>query len=87
MSPLWRYVLTPQELRDMRRLDDRVGRRIFLALDRYVAGHKSDVRKLQGRNQEWRLRVGDWRIRFRPDTPNGVLVVLRVLHRSQAYRE
>jgi mRNA-degrading endonuclease RelE of RelBE toxin-antitoxin system len=35
---------------------------------------------------EYRLRVGDWRIRFTRDDENRRLQVLRVLHRGKAYR-
>lgn len=83
----WRYVLTPQARRDMRRVDLSARQRVFNALDRYVAERLGDVTKLRGSSEQLRLRVGDWRIRFRPDPGNRVIVVLRVLHRSQAYRE
>jgi mRNA interferase RelE/StbE len=83
----WRYVLTPRARRDMRRLELPVRQRIFDALDRYVARLLGDVAKLRGSSDQWRLRVGDWRIRFRQDPDNRVIVVVRVLPRSQAYRE
>jgi mRNA-degrading endonuclease RelE of RelBE toxin-antitoxin system len=34
---------------------------------------------------EWRLRVGDWRVRFAFDDQQRVIVVLRVLPRGRAY--
>jgi mRNA interferase RelE/StbE len=37
--------------------------------------------------EEWRLRVGDWRVRFDRDDEARVIVVLRVLPRGRAYRE
>ena len=70
----------------MRRLDIPVRRRIFEALDLYVTGRRGDAQKLTGRGDQWRLRVGNWRVIFRPDFQDGVVVVLRVLPRSQAYR-
>ncbi|MBI3972804.1 MAG: type II toxin-antitoxin system RelE/ParE family toxin [Chloroflexi bacterium] len=71
----------------MERLDRTVRQRIFDALDRFVAdpGH-ADRRKLQGQADEWRLRVGDYRVRYQLDTLSRVVVVLRVLPRSTAYR-
>lgn len=83
----WSYALTPRARRDMRRLELSVRQRVFDALDRYVAERLGDVTKLRGSSDQWRLRVGDWRIRFRLDPDNRVIVVARVLHRSQAYRE
>ena len=38
-----------------------------------------DVRRLQG-SDEWRLRVGDWRVRLRLDFDVRTVVVVRVLN-------
>jgi mRNA-degrading endonuclease RelE of RelBE toxin-antitoxin system len=54
------------------------------ALDKFVAApREGDIRKLN--TVEWRLRVGDWRVRFSFDDENQVIVVLRVLPRGRAY--
>lgn len=37
--------------------------------------------------EEWRLRVGDWRVRFVRDSETGVVYVVRVLPRGRAYRD
>ncbi len=88
MNPTWHYILTPRAQRDMRATTVDTRRRIFAALDRFAAGViGSDVRKLQGVDDEWRLRVGDWRVRFRYDSPALIVVVLRVLPRGRAYRD
>jgi mRNA interferase RelE/StbE len=84
----WRYELSPRAVRDLRQLDPPTRRRIFEALERLVevpAG--GDQRKLRGSNDEWRLRVGDWRVRFRKVAETRTIVVVRILHRSAAYRD
>jgi len=44
-----------------------------------------DVKRLQGIDPpEFRLRVGDWRVRFLSD--GATLTVLRVRNRREAYR-
>lgn len=87
MSDPWRYELSSTALRDLRRLDARLRQRVLTALDRYVADPAvGDVRKLVA-SDEWRLRVGDWRVRFLRDPDTKTLVVRRVLHRREAYRE
>ncbi|MBI4200855.1 MAG: type II toxin-antitoxin system RelE/ParE family toxin [Chloroflexi bacterium] len=84
----WRYVVTPHAERDLRRLDAQGRARVFDALDRYVAKRqRGDVKKLQGSDNEWRLRVGNWRVRFRVDTQEAVVVILAVRSRREAYRE
>jgi mRNA interferase RelE/StbE len=88
VSGAWRYELTPRAERDMARCPMDVRRRVFAALDRLVAGGGAgNVRRLAGQLQgDWRLRIGDWRVRFRPDRERRVYVILRVLPRGRAYR-
>ena len=45
-----------------------------------------DVQKLTGTTNEWRLRVGDWRVIFAFDPP-GSITVLAVALRRDAYRD
>jgi len=71
----------------MRRLDRPVQRRIVEALDRLVGDPPvGDVVRLAGSDDEWRLRVGDWRVRFTRDDEQRILVT-RVLPRGRAYRD
>jgi len=78
-------VLTASAQRDLRRLDRPVATRILDALARLADTGQGDVTRLQGTSDEWRLRVGDWRICFRYDHPDRTLEVLRILPRGQAY--
>jgi mRNA-degrading endonuclease RelE of RelBE toxin-antitoxin system len=55
-------------------------------LDFARTGH-GDVNKLAGRPNEWRLRVGSWRVTFTYDRAAGELVVLAVEPRGSAYRD
>jgi mRNA interferase RelE/StbE len=74
----------PPARRDLKRLDRPVQRRILDALDRFINSPRSgDIRKLD--SVQWRLRVGDWRVRFSFDDENQVIVVLRILPRGRAY--
>lgn len=45
-----------------------------------------DVRPLQGLPGEWRLRVGDWRVRFRRDDDRRLIDVVLVAARGGAYK-
>ena len=77
--------MTPPARRDLRRLDPPVRRRVVQGLDRFVADpYAADIRKLN--TIEWRLRIGDWRVRFAFDDEQRLIVVLRVLPRGSAYR-
>jgi mRNA interferase RelE/StbE len=79
-------VLTASAQRDLRRLDRPVATRTLDALARLADTGQGDVTRLQGVSDEWRLRMGDWRVRFRYDLTTRTLVVLRILPRGQAYR-
>lgn len=84
----WHVFVGPKAERELKKmpLDDR--RRVRAAIDSLAAGLAGrDVQKLRGKENEWRLRVGQWRIRFRPDFKTRVLVVLAVSPRSSAYRD
>ena len=45
-----------------------------------------DVRKVRGRSDEWRLRIGVWRVRFQWNFEARAIVILGVEHRREAYR-
>jgi mRNA-degrading endonuclease RelE of RelBE toxin-antitoxin system len=75
----WTVVLRASAQRDLRRLDRPVAGRIVDALTRLAATGQADVTRLQGSAEEWRLRVEDWRIRFRDDHPTRTLEGLRIL--------
>ena len=86
MSTGWRYVLTPHAKRDMERLPVEVQRRIYAALDRLVDDIRAcNVRKLEGHRDEFRLRVGNFRVLFGIDSPRRTYVVHQVTDRKDAY--
>ena len=73
--------------RDLKRMDPPVQRRVVDAVALYSQTGHGDVKRLSGVNPaEFRLRVGDWRVRFATDSEEKRLTVLRVLPRGRAYR-
>ena len=85
MTSAWRYEIASTARRDLRKLDPPIRVRVLTALDRYVQDPaEGDVRKLAG-SEHFRLRVGDWRVRFARDDETRTIVVLRVLPRGRAY--
>jgi mRNA-degrading endonuclease RelE of RelBE toxin-antitoxin system len=60
-----RLVITERAEQDLKRLPQRDQVRVRTALDRLTTRPPTgDIKKLQGANDEWRLRVGAWRVRF-----------------------
>lgn len=67
------------------KLDKDSARRIKRAVERFAQTTAGDVKKLQGIDPpEYRLRVGDYRVRF--DQHDETIRVLRVRNRKEAYR-
>ncbi len=78
-----KITFTAQARADVRRLDIPTAMRIFAALQRFAETGEGDIKKLKG-DEDCRLRVGDYRIRFIQDADS--ITIRRVLHRSEAYR-
>jgi mRNA interferase RelE/StbE len=72
--------------RDLSRFDADTARRVLDTVDRFAASGQGDVRRLQGRERQWRLRVGDLRVIFTDDPQDGSIQIVRVLPRGRAYR-
>jgi len=85
----WRVQLTAAAGRDIKRLDPPVQARILAALDGLAAQPPAgDIKRLTGQQPpQWRLRVGDWRVRFNRDPAARTVLILRVLPRGRAYRD
>jgi mRNA interferase RelE/StbE len=71
--------------KDLRRLDASVAQRVIQAVTRLAETGEGDVKKLKDMGGLMRLRVGDWRVFFRFDTEQQVILVLEVLNRRDAY--
>jgi mRNA-degrading endonuclease RelE of RelBE toxin-antitoxin system len=82
----WRLVWTRPALRDLKKLDSVIARRVRRALVTLSTTGRGDVVKLKGvRPPEWRLRIGDYRAFFQLDENERLINVLRVRRRDQAY--
>jgi mRNA interferase RelE/StbE len=82
-----RLVWTERSLDDLRKLDAQMRDRVIAAVERLATTGYGDVRRLEGPEREWRLRVGDWRVRFTHEPDQQTTMVLRVLPRDRAYRQ
>ena len=84
---IWRIIWTDPAAKDIGRLDRNLKARIHGAVGRYAETSYGDVKRLHGSTSEYRLRVGEWRVRFELDRRAQVLRVLHVLPRGSAYRD
>ena len=76
---------------DLRKLSKRDSDRIERAVERLAVSEQGNVERLKGFDPpEFRLRVGDWRVRSCYEAVGAVksgISVVRVLHRREAYRK
>jgi mRNA interferase RelE/StbE len=71
----------------LKKLDPPVRGRVIDAVQQFAQTGTGDVVRLADiEPPEYRLRIGDWRVRFNRDEEQRVLNVLRVLPRGKAYR-
>ena len=76
---------TETSLEDMAALDKGIARRVKKTVERFAETGVGNVKKLHGMDpREYRLRMGDYRVRFVVD--GEILRVLRVRNRREAYR-
>jgi mRNA-degrading endonuclease RelE of RelBE toxin-antitoxin system len=76
---------TEAALEDMAALDKGVARRVKQTVERFADTGAGNVKRLQGVDPpEYRLRIGDYRVRFHLD--GETVQVLRVRNRREAYR-
>ena len=77
----------------------RSARKELQALDRTIAGRilkriealrleprPSGCKKLEGTDDLWRIRIGDWRVVYSVDDPRALVEVSVIRHRREAYR-
>lgn len=85
---MFKIVLSPKAAKQIKSLERYVQLRIKVAMERnlLVFPPLGDVRKMEGRENRFRLRVGDWRIIFRYQFANLEVHIAEVAHRSKIYR-
>jgi mRNA-degrading endonuclease RelE of RelBE toxin-antitoxin system len=80
-----RIVWTEQARADVRAMDRETAISLLHGFARFVATEEGDVKRLQGiEPPELRLRLGDYRVRFR-DLGDSI-EILRFRHRKDVYR-
>jgi mRNA interferase RelE/StbE len=87
LTRTYRVTLTDRAERDLAAIDPPQQQRIVKALRRLAAEPRRDpqVRRLSGRD-EYRLRVGDYRVLFEIEDDQLVVLVVEIGHRRGVYR-
>lgn len=79
--------LRPAAQRDLKRLSPEVRERVETAIDSLATNPRQPgSKKLVGFENEWRLRVRDYRILYIIEDPLQRVTIARIAHRREAYR-
>lgn len=70
----------------MRRLDPHIADSISEEVDKFAESGHGDVQSLVAQAADWRLRLRAWRVLYNLEDNDQTIVVIRVLHRREAYR-
>ncbi len=80
-------LLRPAALRDLKGLPAEMRKRIEKAIDRLKDDPRPvKSRKLVGFDDEWRPRVGDYRVLYVINDADRRVMIARVAHRREVYR-
>jgi mRNA interferase RelE/StbE len=83
----YRVTLTATAAKERKRIDSTVRQRTDQALRGLrTEPRPSGVKNLSGKHQDWRVRVGDYRILYEIDDEQKLVTVWRIAHRREVYR-
>ncbi len=70
-------------LKDLRRLDKQLSKRIVDRIEIMAEDLKGDFKKLTDHSPQYRLRIGDYRVLF--DIDDETIVIQRIRNRREVY--
>ncbi len=82
----WTVSFSSRALHDLKQLEQQTRIRIVAAIERHAATGAGDVKRLRGRDNGWRLRVGDWRVLHHYCFGSKSVEIARIVRRRDAYR-
>ena len=83
----YHVALTSSADKELHRLPKKVISRIIPRLERLASAPRPPgCKKLKGGDNEWRIRVGDYRIVYVIDDTSRTVDVTRIAHRGEVYQ-
>ena len=84
---MYRVLLERAAEKDLKSLSSKLHNQVIATLQRLAKNPRpSGCRKLAGADNDWRVRVGDYRIVYEIDDTDQNVRVNRVRHRREVYR-
>ena len=76
----------PPARKELEALPDNVLARVLQKMDSLrTAPRPAGCKKLKGYKDQWRLRVGDWRVVYLIDDAAKLISITRIAHRREVY--
>jgi mRNA interferase RelE/StbE len=73
--------------KELDKLDRPIARRVWTAIEKLSKNPRpSGCVKLTASQNDWRIRIGDWRVIYTIDDAAKIVDVSAIRHRSDAYR-
>lgn len=84
---MYRVFLERAAEKDLKSLSSRLHNRVITPLQKLARQPRPPgCRRLTGRDNDWRIRVGEYRIVYEIDDPAQTIRMNRVRHRREVYR-
>lgn len=84
---MYEILLVKQAEKDLKNLPIQIFDRVITAVKDLSSNPRpSGCLKLKNLSQDYRIRVGDYRIIYEIDNKNQIVKVMRVRHRRESYR-
>ena len=78
--------IKPSARKELESLPDHVLRRVITKLESLSDNPRPvGCKKLKGYKDQWRIRIGDWRVVYIIDDAARVVSVMRIAHRREVY--
>ncbi|SPF52039.1 Cytotoxic translational repressor of toxin-antitoxin stability system [Candidatus Desulfosporosinus infrequens] len=81
-----KVVVTKQAQKDLAKLSKDIRLLVYAELYKFAERKVVDLKKLAGKSDKFRIRVGDYRVLISVSKEAITVYALRVLHRRDAYR-
>ena len=73
--------------KDLEKLDPSIFKLIAIQIKNLSENpYPHNSKKIMGSKNDWRIRIGDYRVLYEIDNKNRVIKIMRVKHRREAYR-
>ena len=83
----YKLLLRPSAVRDLKKLNEPIHERIIRAIVALSENpRKPGAKKLIGTENEWRIRIGNYRVLYEIDEKSEIVRIFRIAHRKEVYR-